>query len=93
MNAKVYVGNLPFSTTEEELQSLFSEAGTVVSATIISDRQTGRSRGFGFVEMSSEDEAQKAIAMINGRTLQDRALVVNEARDRPQGSRPGGPRL
>jgi len=91
MSTKVYVGNLPYTTTEEELQSLFSEAGTVIAATIIVDKFSGRSRGFGFVEMSSGEEAEKAIALMNGRAMQDRELVVNEARERSEGSRRPGP--
>lgn len=80
MNTKLYVGNLEYSVTDEQLSELFSQAGTVVSATVISDQRTGRSRGFGFVEMSSGEEAEKAIEMFNGKEFEGRNLVVNEAR-------------
>jgi RNA recognition motif-containing protein len=80
MSAKLYVGNLPHSMTEAELQTLFSEAGHVVSAKIITDRQTGLPRGFGFVEMETKVEGQKAISMLNGHTVEGRPLTVNEAR-------------
>jgi RNA recognition motif-containing protein len=89
---KLYVGSLPYSTTEQELSELFAAHGTVQSAKVISDRYTGQSRGFGFVEMSTDEEAQKAIAALNGSPLGGRTLVVNEAR--PQAKRPygeGGP--
>ena len=79
MSVKLYVGNLPFSTTDEELQDHFSSQGTVVSAKIIMDKFSGRSRGFGFVEMSTEEEASKAISMLNGMDLGGRILIVNEA--------------
>jgi RNA recognition motif-containing protein len=84
--AKLYVGGLPYATTEDALKELFSQAGTVASATIIIDKMSGRSRGFGFVEMSSDDEAQSAISMFNGKEYEGRTLTVNEAR--PQGDRP-----
>jgi RNA recognition motif-containing protein len=93
MSIKIYVGNLPFQMTEEDLQTLFSEAGEVVSAKIITDRQTGQPRGFGFVEMATKAEGQKAISMINGRTIEGRALIVNEARPQQKssfGGRGGG---
>ena len=80
MSTKLYVGSLPYSTTEQQLSELFSQHGTVQSAKVISDRYTGRSRGFGFVEMSTAEEAQKAIAAFNGFALDGRTLVVNEAR-------------
>ncbi len=80
MSVKLYVGNLPHSMTEEELNTLFSEAGHVASAKIITDRQTGQPRGFGFVEMETKLEGQKAISMINGKTVDGRPLAVNEAR-------------
>ncbi len=80
MNKKLYVGGLPYSTTEEALTEAFGAAGTVESATIISDKMTGRSRGFGFVEMSSEEEAQAAIEMFNEKDFEGRTLTVNEAR-------------
>lgn len=82
MSKKLYVGNLDYSITDSQLTELFSQAGTVVSAVVIMDRYSGRSKGFGFVEMSSEEEAKKAIEMFNGKDLQGRDLVVNEARPR-----------
>lgn len=91
MSSKLYVGNLSFETKEEDLTALFQQAGTVESVRIITDRYSGRSRGFGFVEMSTEEEAQKAIEMWNGKELDGRTLMVNEAKpkeDRPR--RPGG---
>ena len=90
MGKKIFVGNLSFDTTSADLESLFSQAGTCTSATVITDRDTGRSRGFGFVEMSSASEAQKAIAELNGRELQGRTLNVSEARERSGGDRPRG---
>ncbi len=89
MAQKLFVGNLPFSADTNQLQDLFAQAGQVVSAEVKVDRMTGRSRGFGFVEMSTEEENQKAIEMFNGYSLEGRALVVNVARpmeDRPQRS-------
>ena len=80
MGSKLYVGNLPFNTTEQSLNELFADHGAVTSARIITDRETGRSKGFGFVEMSSADEAQGAIENLNGQEFQGRKLVVNEAR-------------
>ena len=88
MAKKLYVGGLSYSTTEDALRQTFAEAGTVESATIIMDRMSGRSKGFGFVEMASEEEAQKAIETLNGKELDGRTLTVNEAR--PQESRPAG---
>jgi RNA recognition motif-containing protein len=85
---KLYVGNLPHQMTEEELKNLFTEAGEVVSAKIITDRMTGEPRGFGFVEMATKAEGQRAISMINGRNVEGRTLKVNEAR--PQEKRGGG---
>lgn len=82
MNTKLYVGNLDFGTTGDQLGELFAQAGKVVNAVVISDRYSGRSKGFGFVEMSSEEEAKKAIEMFNGKDFQGRSLVVNEARPR-----------
>lgn len=91
MGKKLYVGNLPYSTTENDLATLFNEAGSVASVTIISDRFTGRSKGFGFVEMASDEEAQKAIEALNGRQMSGRDLVVNEARPMEErGPRGGG---
>jgi RNA recognition motif-containing protein len=92
MNIKLYVGNLPHAMTEEELNTLFSEAGHVASAKIITDRQTGQPRGFGFVEMETKLEGQKAISMINGRTVDGRPLAVNEARPQQKASFGGGRR-
>lgn len=92
---KLYVGNLPYRTTDADLKDLFSGAGNVVSATIIMDKFSGRSKGFGFVEMSSLDEAEKAISMFNGRDMDGRALTVTEARPKPEGNGGrsfGGPR-
>jgi RNA recognition motif-containing protein len=85
---KLYVGNLAFATTDQELQELFAQAGTVQSATIVEDRDTGRSRGFGFVEMASKEEGEAAIAQFNGKEVNGRALNVNEAR--PRENRGGG---
>ncbi len=80
MTKKLYIGNLPYSTTDESLKQFFSQAGNVVSANVIMDKFSGRSRGFGFVEMSSEEEAQKAIKELNGKDFDGRELLVNEAR-------------
>jgi RNA recognition motif-containing protein len=88
MGSKLYVGGLPYSVTEGRLQELFSAHGTVESANVISDKFTGQSRGFGFVEMSSSGEAQRAISAINGTQLDGRTLTVNEAK--PQARRDGG---
>jgi len=100
MATKLYIGGLSYNTTEDALKDAFSQIGTVTSATIIMDKMTGRSRGFGFVEMASEDEAKQAIETWNGKELDGRTLTVNEARplgDRPQrrndgfgGARRGG---
>lgn len=88
MDVKLYVGNLPYTATEDDLRSLFSQAGTVTSVTVVKDRDTGRSRGFGFVEMSTQEEAQKAISLFHNHNLRDRALTVNFAR--PREERGGG---
>ena len=88
MNKKLYVGGLPYAVTEDKMQEIFSAHGTVESARVITDRFTGRSRGFGFVEMSNEEEAQTAIDSLNGSDLDGRSLTVNEAR--PQENRGGG---
>ncbi len=80
MNLKLYVGNIPFGASEEDLKKLFSEAGAVQSVKIVTNAYSGRPRGFGFVEMASQEDAIKAISMLNGKTLMDRALVVSEAR-------------
>ena len=82
MGRKLYVGNLSFAATEDELREYFGQAGTPETVAIIKDRLTGKSRGFGFVEMSSNDEAQKAIAALNGRDVQGRQLNVSEAKER-----------
>ena len=90
MGKKLYVGNLSFGITEESLQQLFAQAGTVESATVITDRATGRSKGFGFVEMSSDQEATDAIAKLNGTDVEGRAITVSEARPQaPRESRGG----
>jgi len=88
MEAKLYVGNLPFTTDDGDLQSLFAQAGTVTSVQVIKDRASGRSKGFGFVEMSSGDEAQSAINMFHGKDFNGRAMTVNLAR--PREERPAG---
>jgi RNA recognition motif-containing protein len=88
MATKLFVGNLPFNTTSADLESLFGQVGAVSSVNIITDKFTGRSRGFGFVEMSNNDEAKTAIERFNGHEMQGRALTVNEAK--PQEPRSGG---
>jgi RNA recognition motif-containing protein len=88
VSKKIYVGNLPHSTSDEELQNLFASHGEVMSAQVIIDRDTGRSKGFGFVEMTSDDEAQSAINALNGQQFGGRPLTVNEAR--PREERPRG---
>ena len=90
MSKKLYVGNLAFQTTSQDLQQLFAQAGTVESANVIEDRDTGRSKGFAFVEMSTEAEAAEAIEQFNGKELAGRALTVNEARPRENRSGGGG---
>ena len=80
MNKRLYVGGIPYSSTEDSLKDAFSQAGEVTSVRIILDRMTGRSRGFGFVEMATEEEAQKAIELFDGKDFDGRTLVVNEAR-------------
>jgi RNA recognition motif-containing protein len=92
MAIKLYVGNLSFQTSSEDLRELFAQAGTVESANVVEDRDTGRSRGFGFVEMATKEEAEAAIAQFNGKELGGRALTVNEARPREDrgGGRGGG---
>lgn len=92
---RLYVGGLPYETTDDELKELFSEAGTVESAKVVTDRYSGRSRGFGFVEMANDDEAMKAIESMNGKQIGERSITVNEAK--PMGERSerggfGGPR-
>ena len=88
MESKLYVGNLPYSTTEDELRNLFGQAGTVSSVAVIKDRDTGQSKGFAFVEMSSQVEAEKAISMFNGHSMGQRELKVSLAR--PRDDRGGG---
>lgn len=91
MNKKLYVGNLLYETTDEELKDLFAQAGNVVSAAVIRYQDTGRSKGFGFVEMDTEEAAQKAIDTLNGQDLKGRKLVVSEARPpRPRNNFGGG---
>lgn len=95
MSMKLYVGNLSYQTSSDQLKQLFSQAGTVDSVTIVEDRETGRSRGFGFVEMSSRTEGEKAIEQFNGVEFNGRTLTVNEARqreDRGMGGNRGGGR-
>lgn len=92
MSAKLYVGNLDYGVVGEQLGELFAQAGKVVDSTVITNRHTGRSKGFGFVEMSSDEEAKKAIEMFNGKDFQGRNMVVNEARPRTQSDfNQGGP--
>jgi cold-inducible RNA-binding protein len=88
MATRLYVGNLPFNTTENELQELFSQAGAVQEVTLMQDKFTGKSRGFAFVTMGSEQDAQNAISKLNGHTMEGRPLTVNEAR--PREPRPAG---
>ena len=85
MGKKVYIGNMSFETSQSDLESMFGAHGTVESAQIISDRATGRSKGFGFIEMSSDAEAQAAIGALDGKDCNGRALKVNEAKPRPSG--------
>jgi RNA recognition motif-containing protein len=92
MSNKLYVGNLSFRVTSEDLQEYFAGAGTVESANIVMDRETGRSRGFGFVEMASDEDANNAIAQFNGQEYDGRNMVVNEARPREDGGGRGGSR-
>ena len=92
MGKKLYVGNLAYGVTDSDLQQLFEAYGTVQSAQVIMDRDTGRSKGFGFVEMGSDQEAQAAIAALNGKQVDGRALTVNEARPKTEGGGGGGGR-
>jgi cold-inducible RNA-binding protein len=88
MSTKLYVGNLAFTTSSDELQTMFAQAGTVESVSLIEDRETGRSRGFGFIEMSTKEEGAAAISQFNGKEMGGRALTVNEAK--PRENRNGG---
>ena len=90
MGKKLYVGNLAYGVSDSDLQHMFEPHGTVQSAQVIMDRDTGRSKGFGFVEMGSDAEAQAAITALNGTEVDGRALTVNEARPKPEGGRGGG---
>lgn len=92
MAKRVFVGNLPFTATEDQLRDLFSKHGEVVSASIVTDKFTNRSRGFAFVEMAADEAATAAIAALNGYDLDGRPLTVNEARERTEGGRGGGGR-
>ena len=92
MGKKLYVGNLAYGVSDGDLQQMFEAHGTVQSAQVILDRDTGRSKGFGFVEMKTEQEAQAAIAALNGKDADGRALKVNEAKPRTEGGRGGGGR-
>jgi cold-inducible RNA-binding protein len=89
METKLYVGNLPYTVTEESLQEMFSKVGAVKSVSLIKDRDTGRSKGFAFVEMENQEDAQKAITQFNGNSIEGRNLTVNFARPREEGGRGG----
>ena len=90
MSTKLYVGNLSFNTTAQDLETMFAESGTVVSANLIEDRETGRSRGFAFVEMSSAEEGKAAISALDGKEIEGRNLKVNEAKPREDRNGGGG---
>ena len=90
MATRIYVGGLPYSASEDDVNKLFSTHGTVTSATVITDKYTGQAKGFGFVEMSSEDESKAAIAALNGTQMGGRTLTVNEAKPREERPRTGG---
>jgi cold-inducible RNA-binding protein len=90
MSTKLYVGNISFNTSNQDLNDLFGAIGTVESANVVEDRETGRSRGFAFVEMASKEEAQNAIAQLNGKEIDGRALKVNEAKPREDRGNGGG---
>jgi len=90
MASKLFIGSLAWATTDDSLKDFFSGVGTVVSANVIMDRETNRSKGFGFVEMSSEEEAKKAVEELNGKDLDGRPIVVSEARPREERPRNGG---
>jgi RNA recognition motif-containing protein len=91
VGTRLFVGNLSFDTSDDDLRNAFAQAGSCASASVVRDRMTGRSRGFGFVEMSSQEDAQRAITSLNGKDLQGRAMNVSEARER--GSAPSAPRM
>jgi len=91
MGTRLFVGNLSFDVSDDDLRQAFSEAGSCSSASIVRDRMTGKSRGFGFVEMSTDEEAKRAVSTLNGRDLQGRAMNVSEARER--GAGPAAPRM
>lgn len=90
MASKLFIGSLAWTTTDDSLRDFFATVGTVVSASVIMDRETNRSKGFGFVEMSSDDEAKAAVEQLNGKDLDGRPIVVNEARPREERPRTGG---
>ncbi len=90
MAKKLYVGNLSYNTHEEDLREAFSKIGEVLSATLIVDQTNGRSKGFGFVEMANDEDAEKAIATMNGTSFMERTITVNEARPKTEGGRGGG---
>ena len=90
MGRRLYIGNLPYQATDQDLTALFSKAGSVASARVMRDMATGRARGFGFVEMATDEEAQKAITEFHQYQMDGRALVVNEARPKPEGGAGGG---
>src|SRR5258708_13490445 len=90
MSQKLYVGNLSYSTTEDQIRDLFAQVGEVASVSLITDRETGRAKGFGFIEMSTAEQAQEAIKRFNGYTLDERTLTVNQARPREQRSAGAG---
>jgi RNA recognition motif-containing protein len=90
MSTRLYVGNISFKGSEDDLKELFSQAGEVTSVKLIKDAATGRLRGFGFVEMASDEDAQKAISMLNGKAFMDRNIVVNEAKPQERRERGGG---
>jgi cold-inducible RNA-binding protein len=90
MGRRLHIGNLSYTATEEDLRQAFSEVGTCESVAVIMDRATGQSRGFGFIEMSSDDEARRAVEQLDGREIKGRAIKVSEAREREAGARGGG---
>ena len=90
MSQKLYVGNLSYTTTEDQIRELFAQVGEVASVSLITDRETGRAKGFGFIEMSTAEQAQEAIKRFNGYSLDERTLTVNEARPREERSGGGG---